>query len=86
MNKTRDDLHIWLAPFYPGKSHVVYIEFSEIVTIAMIRVWVRDFTVIHIHSCKYIKLFDLLELQQIKDTFLQRSERYGYDARRPTHF
>ena len=39
-NRTRDDTHMWLAPFTPGHSHLVRLKFSERATIAMIRIWV----------------------------------------------
>ena len=40
VNRTRDDTHMWLAPFTPGHNHLVRLQFSEEVTIAMIRIWV----------------------------------------------
>ena len=38
----RDDMHLWLAPFTEGKSHYIYVEFKEVSTLAMIRIWVRQ--------------------------------------------
>lgn len=43
VNRTKDDLHIWLAPFYQGENHVITVEFTETVTLAMIRIWVQNF-------------------------------------------
>jgi len=42
INRTRDDMHLWLTPFTPGAHHFVYLEFDDIQTIAMIRIWVSD--------------------------------------------
>ncbi len=33
-------MHLWLAPFTEGESHFVYIDFKEVSTLAMIRIWV----------------------------------------------
>ncbi|CAF5111537.1 unnamed protein product, partial [Rotaria sp. Silwood1] len=41
VNKTRDDIHMWLAPFTPGENHLIYITFEQPTKIAMIRIWVR---------------------------------------------
>lgn len=40
VNRTRDDVHMWLAPFTPGGNHYVYIKFEKAVKIALIRIWV----------------------------------------------
>ena len=37
---TRDDMHLWLAPYTTDGDHLVAIEFEEEVTVSMIRVWV----------------------------------------------
>ena len=42
VNKTRDDIHMWLAPFTPDGDHFIYITFEHAVEIAMIRIWVRE--------------------------------------------
>jgi protein JBTS26 len=41
VNKTRDDIHMWLAPFTTGRNHFIYITFEHPIKIAMIRIWVR---------------------------------------------
>jgi len=41
VNKTRDDIHMWLAPFTSGQNHFIYMTFEHSVQIAMIRIWVR---------------------------------------------
>ncbi|XP_050297659.1 katanin-interacting protein-like isoform X2 [Anthonomus grandis grandis] len=53
VNRTRDDLHIWLAPFYHGRSHMITIEFYDEVTIAMIRIW--NYNKSRIHSYRGVK-------------------------------
>lgn len=40
VNRTRDDLHLWLAPFTPGAHHYINVEFAFPCTIAMLRIWV----------------------------------------------
>ncbi|CAF0857931.1 unnamed protein product [Didymodactylos carnosus] len=39
VNKTRDDIHMWLAPFIAGRDHFIYITFEQPSRIAMIRIW-----------------------------------------------
>jgi len=39
-NRTRDDIHMWLAPFTQGQDHLVYITFDRPCKIALIRIWV----------------------------------------------
>ena len=40
VNQTRDDLHMWLAPFSPGRPHTVSLTFTSPTTLAMVRIWV----------------------------------------------
>lgn len=39
VNLTRDDLHVWLAPFTPNQAHTVTVDFEGHVAISMIRIW-----------------------------------------------
>ena len=39
--RTRDDMHLWLAPFTPGTDHLVHIKFAHTTQLAMLRIWVR---------------------------------------------
>ncbi|XP_006822528.1 protein KATNIP homolog, partial [Saccoglossus kowalevskii] len=39
VNRTRDDVHMWLAPFTPGNNHLIFITLEKPVKIAMIRIW-----------------------------------------------
>jgi len=50
INRTRDDMHLWLTPFTPGAHHFVYIEFDDIQIVTMIRIWVSDYK---IHQIKF---------------------------------
>ena len=49
INRTRDDTHMWLAPFTNGRDHKVFITFKRPTRIAMMRVWVRKCN--HEFSC-----------------------------------
>ena len=40
INRTRDDAHVWLAPFTPGENHIIRMAFNKRTRIAMIRIWV----------------------------------------------
>eukprot|EP00118_Oscarella_pearsei_P020109 m.216669 g.216669 ORF g.216669 m.216669 type:complete len:1550 (+) comp39873_c0_seq26:136-4785(+) len=50
VNRTRDDMHVWLAPFTQGESHIVSLEFSGRVTLALVRVW--NYNKSRIHSSR----------------------------------
>lgn len=41
VNRTRDDIHMWLAPFTAGQRHSISILFERPTSVAMIRIWVR---------------------------------------------
>ena len=51
---TKDDLHVWLAPFTPGKEHKIQIDFPKFITISMIRIW--NYNKSRIHSFRGVKL------------------------------
>lgn len=53
VNRTCDDLHMWLAPFTPHKKHVVTITFDQTVPLAMIRVW--NYNKSRIHSYRGVR-------------------------------
>lgn len=40
VNRTRDDMHLWLAPFTEGGHHYIRITFVQTEILAMIRIWV----------------------------------------------
>eukprot|EP01041_Mallomonas_annulata_P005470 gene5470-11007_t len=55
---TCDDLHSWLAPFTRGEDHLVMMEFDEISTISMIRIWNYNKSRIHSYrGARYIEIF-----------------------------
>ncbi|CAF1618828.1 unnamed protein product [Rotaria magnacalcarata] len=58
VNKTRDDIHMWLAPFTTGKNHFIYITFEHPSSIAMIRIW--NYNKNRIHSARGAKDVDIL--------------------------
>jgi hypothetical protein len=53
VNRTRDDVHMWLAPFTKGKKHSVSIHFEEPVTLAVMRIW--NYNKSRIHSFRGAK-------------------------------
>ncbi|KAM6121606.1 katanin-interacting protein [Phoenicopterus ruber ruber] len=53
VNRTQDDMHLWLAPFTPGKSHCIFIDFVNSCQVAMIRIW--NYNKSRIHSFRGVK-------------------------------
>ncbi|NXU40502.1 K0556 protein, partial [Drymodes brunneopygia] len=53
VNRTQDDMHLWLAPFTPGKPHFVFIDFVSSCQVAMIRIW--NYNKSRIHSFRGVK-------------------------------
>ncbi|CAG2057777.1 unnamed protein product [Timema podura] len=47
VNRTHDDMHLWLAPFTPGSDHYVHIIFQHTVSVAMVRIWNYNKSRIH---------------------------------------
>lgn len=45
---TKDDFHVWLAPFTPGQEHKIIIDFGKPVTLSML--WVWNYNKSRIHS------------------------------------
>ncbi|XP_071797253.1 katanin-interacting protein-like isoform X3 [Asterias amurensis] len=46
-NRTRDDTHMWLAPYTPGAKHLIYVTFESPAKVAMIRIWNYNKSRIH---------------------------------------
>ncbi|XDV47960.1 hypothetical protein PO909_017495 [Leuciscus waleckii] len=44
---TQDDMHLWLAPFTPGRRHVISVDLGVRCCLAMIRVWNYNKSRIH---------------------------------------
>lgn len=53
VNRTQDDMHLWLAPFTPGKPHCLALCFAEPCEVAMIRIW--NYNKSRIHSFRGVK-------------------------------
>ncbi|XP_059717726.1 katanin-interacting protein isoform X9 [Haemorhous mexicanus] len=53
VNRTQDDMHLWLAPFTPGKAHFVFVDFVDSCQVAMIRIW--NYNKSRIHSFRGVK-------------------------------
>lgn len=58
VNRTQDDMHLWLAPFTPGCSHTIYLDFGGPFKVAMIRVW--NYNKSRIHSFRGVKDVEML--------------------------
>ncbi|KAL8620866.1 hypothetical protein ACOMHN_047037 [Nucella lapillus] len=53
INRTRDDTHMWLAPFTAGKDHLVHLTMAKAYSIALIRIW--NYNKSRIHSYRGAK-------------------------------
>ncbi|KFQ11717.1 Uncharacterized protein KIAA0556, partial [Haliaeetus albicilla] len=51
VNRTQDDMHLWLAPFTPGKPHFIFIDFVNSCQVAMIRIGVKDIIMLLDEQC-----------------------------------
>ncbi|KAM9715846.1 katanin-interacting protein isoform 1-T1 [Menidia menidia] len=58
INRTQDDMHLWLAPFTPGRSHTIFLDFGAPYQVAMIRVW--NYNKSRIHSFRGVKEVEML--------------------------
>lgn len=58
VNRTQDDMHLWLAPFTPGRSHTVFLDFGTSYQVAMIRVW--NYNKSRIHSFRGVKEVEMV--------------------------
>ncbi|XP_035002049.2 katanin-interacting protein isoform X3 [Hippoglossus stenolepis] len=58
INRTQDDMHLWLAPFTPGRNHTVFLDFGAPCQVAMIRVW--NYNKSRIHSFRGVKEVEML--------------------------
>ncbi|XP_060552512.1 katanin-interacting protein-like isoform X2 [Ruditapes philippinarum] len=52
-NRTRDDIHMWLAPYTAGKDHLVFFTLEKACKIALIRIW--NYNKSRIHSYRGAK-------------------------------
>ncbi|XP_054570524.1 katanin-interacting protein [Eptesicus fuscus] len=58
VNRTQDDMHVWLAPFTPGKSHSISIDFSHPCHVALVRIW--NYNKSRIHSFRGVRDVEIL--------------------------
>ncbi|XP_078478463.1 LOW QUALITY PROTEIN: katanin-interacting protein-like [Lampetra planeri] len=58
VNRTQDDMHLWLAPFTPGRRHTVFLDLGAPYRVAMIRVW--NYNKSRIHSFRGAKEVEML--------------------------
>ncbi|XP_053527604.1 katanin-interacting protein isoform X2 [Artibeus jamaicensis] len=58
VNRTQDDMHVWLAPFTPGKSHFITVDFAHPCHVALIRIW--NYNKSRIHSFRGVKDIEIL--------------------------
>ncbi|KAM4524710.1 katanin-interacting protein isoform 1-T1 [Odontesthes bonariensis] len=58
INRTQDDMHLWLAPFTPGRSHTIFLDFGAPYQVAMIRVW--NYNKSRIHSFRGVREVEML--------------------------
>lgn len=58
VNLTRDDLHVWLAPFTPGRPHVITVDLERKTHLSMIRVW--NYNKSRLHSSRGVKDLEVL--------------------------
>uniref|UniRef100_H0XE98 Katanin interacting protein n=2 Tax=Otolemur garnettii TaxID=30611 RepID=H0XE98_OTOGA len=83
VNRTQDDMHVWLAPFTPGKSHSISINFTHPCHVALIRIW--NYNKSRIHSFRGVKdITMLLDAQCIFEGEIAKAT--GTLAGAPEHF
>lgn len=58
VNRTQDDMHVWLAPFTPGQSHSISIDFTHPCQVALIRIW--NYNKSRIHSFRGVRDITML--------------------------
>ncbi|CAL8305235.1 unnamed protein product [Boreogadus saida] len=58
VNRTQDDMHLWLAPYTPGRSHVLYLDLGAARRLAMVRVW--NYNKSRIHSFRGVKEVEMV--------------------------
>ncbi|ELW66408.1 hypothetical protein TREES_T100000427 [Tupaia chinensis] len=83
VNRTQDDMHVWLAPFTPGKSHSITIDFLHPCQVALIRIW--NYNKSRIHSFRGVKdITMLLDTQCIFEGEIAKAS--GTLTGAPEHF
>ncbi|XP_021023395.1 protein KIAA0556 homolog isoform X1 [Mus caroli] len=84
VNRTQDDMHVWLAPFTPGMTHTISIEFTQPCQVALIRIW--NYNKSRIHSFRGVKDITMLldtqcifegEIAKASGTLMGAPEHFG---------
>ncbi|XP_038048296.1 katanin-interacting protein-like [Patiria miniata] len=57
VNRTRDDTHMWLAPYTPGASHFIHVVFESPTKVALVRIW--NYNKSRIHSFRGARDIDI---------------------------
>ena len=52
VNRTCDDMHVWLAPFTEGQEHWITITLHSPITISLIRFWVCQLFCGYTYNCR----------------------------------
>lgn len=58
VHRTQDDMHLWLAPFTPGRRHVISVDLGVRCCLAMIRVW--NYNKSRIHSFRGAREMEMI--------------------------
>uniref|UniRef100_A0A8C2A4W0 Si:dkey-161j23.6 n=1 Tax=Cyprinus carpio TaxID=7962 RepID=A0A8C2A4W0_CYPCA len=58
VHRTQDDMHLWLAPFTPGRKHVISMDLGVRCCLAMIRVW--NYNKSRIHSFRGAREMEMI--------------------------
>ncbi|XP_016100971.1 uncharacterized protein KIAA0556 isoform X1 [Sinocyclocheilus grahami] len=58
VHRTQDDMHLWLAPFTPGRKHVISVDLGVRCCLAMIRVW--NYNKSRIHSFRGAREMEMI--------------------------
>ncbi len=78
VNNTRDDTHMWLAPFSANRNHFVYLSFTQKCKVAMLRIW--NYNKSRVHSSRGVKLVEVaLDGNPIFRGEVQRAGELGED-------
>uniref|UniRef100_A0A673G2I0 KATNIP domain-containing protein n=1 Tax=Sinocyclocheilus rhinocerous TaxID=307959 RepID=A0A673G2I0_9TELE len=58
VHRTQDDMHLWLAPYTPGRKHVISMDLGVRCCLAMIRVW--NYNKSRIHSFRGAREMEII--------------------------
>uniref|UniRef100_A0A8C1GUB8 KATNIP domain-containing protein n=1 Tax=Cyprinus carpio TaxID=7962 RepID=A0A8C1GUB8_CYPCA len=58
VHRTQDDMHLWLAPYTPGRKHIISMDLGVRCCLAMIRVW--NYNKSRIHSFRGAREMEMI--------------------------